>query len=246
MSFLPTLDEFINENHKNIHFKAVVDDVCTFPEGKECMYLRMQAIQRIDDVVMFHRFVMATHENNRQVITPKFDAYNAHYKGIFDGVRDDDTEKMAAARMAFQPFNLYKQQSQIKCIANESIVINLWATIEQYTNRILKFLLSNEEFGSHQWDSLVKKFSANHIDLTSLSSYDTINELRVLNNKIKHSYVVDTTLARFPFFLQYNGKFINEVPLRIHDYTLSSYHFIVQLINIVDPSESYPDDESES
>lgn len=70
-----------------------------------------------------------------------------------------------------------------------------------------------------------------------------INEIRVLNNKIKHSYVVDNTLANFQFFNEYNGKSISEVPLRVNDYTIATYHFIIQLINIIGPSERYPDGE---
>lgn len=149
--------------------------------------------------------------------------------------------------MVFNAFDIYKQQSQIKCIANESIVINLWATIEQYTHRILKVLLTTKTSSSYEWSNLVKKFKENSIDINALSSYSIIDEIRVLNNKIKHSYVVDNTLANFQFFNEYNGKSISEVPIRVKDYTIATYHFIVQLINIIGPSERYPDgEESES
>ncbi|EKA7361365.1 TPA: hypothetical protein NKP42_004501 [Vibrio parahaemolyticus] len=243
MSYLPTLNEFTNENYGNDEYKLIIDDVCELPEGAERSSLRLQAIQRIDDIVMFHRFVMVTHENNQQTIEPGFKKFNEHYQGMFDNVRHDNPDEVATTRMAFNAFDIYKQQSQIKCIANESIVINLWATIEQYANRILKVLLGNQTSSSHVWKKLVEKFKEKNIDITVLSSYEVINEIRVLNNKIKHSYVVDNNLANFQFFNEYNGKPISEVPLRVNDYTIATYHFIIQLINIIGPSERYPDGE---
>ncbi|WP_100754479.1 hypothetical protein [Vibrio salilacus] len=243
MSYLPTLNEFTNENDGNDEYKSIIDDVCEFPEGAERFSLRLQAIQRIDDIVMFHRFVMVTHENNQQTIEPGFKKFNEHYQGMFDNVRHDNLDEVATTRMVFNAFDIYKQQSQIKCIANESMVINLWATIEQYANRILKILLGNQTSSSHVWNKLVEKFKEKNIDITALSSYEVINEIRVLNNKIKHSYVVDNNLANFQFFNEYNGKSISEVPLRVNDYTIATYHFIIQLINIIGPSERYPDGE---
>ncbi|HHC7296683.1 hypothetical protein ACXZ7L_25790 [Vibrio campbellii] len=243
MSYLPTLNEFTNENFGNDEYKSIIYDVCEFPEGAERFSLRLQAIQRIDDIVMFHRFVMVTHENNQQTIEPGFKKFNEHYQGMFDNVRHDNPDEVATTRMAFNAFDIYKQQSQIKCIANESMVINLWATIEQYANRILKILLGNQTSSSHVWNKLVEKFKEKNIDITALSSYEVINEIRVLNNKIKHSYVVDNNLANFQFFNEYNGKSISEVPLRVNDYTIATYHFIIQLINIIGPSERYPDGE---
>lgn len=243
MSFLPTLNEFINKNDGDTLHKEMIDDICEFPEGEKHFGLRLQAIQRIDDIVMFHRFVMVTHKSNEQVVEPGFEAFNEHYQGMFDNVCDDNPEQVATTRMAFNAFDIYKQQSQIKCIANESMVINLWATIEQYTNRVLQVLLSNQASNSHRWHEIVNKFKENDFDIKLLSAYDTINEIRVLNNKIKHSYSVDDQLANFQFFSEYNGKSISDVPLRVQDYTLAAYHFIIQIINITGPSERYSDGE---
>ncbi|MEL3927101.1 hypothetical protein V1669_06795 [Aeromonas enteropelogenes] len=243
MSFLPTLNEFINENYHDILHKGIIDDFCEYPEGKKRFGLRLQAIQRIDDIVMFHRFVMVTHKSNQEVVETGFKAFNEHYQGMFDNISDDNSEQIATTRMVFRPFDIYKQQDQIMRIANESIVINLWATIEQYTNRALQTLSSNQVPSSHKWYEIVNKFKENDFDITLLSAYETINEIRILNNKIKHSYIVDTQLSTFKSFISYNGKPISDVPLRVRDYTISTYHFIVQLINIIGPSERYPDGE---
>ncbi|TOQ13229.1 hypothetical protein, partial [Vibrio parahaemolyticus] len=98
MSYLPTLNEFTNENYGNDEYKSIIDDVCEFPEGEERFSLRLQAIQRIDDIVMFHRFVMVTHENNQQTIEPGFKKFNEHYQGMFDNVRHDNPDEVATTR----------------------------------------------------------------------------------------------------------------------------------------------------
>ncbi|NMY40948.1 hypothetical protein HBN76_06510 [Pseudomonas sp. WS 5013] len=245
MSFLPTLNEFVNENDGSSLHKSIIDDVCEFPEGKERFGLRLQAIQRLDDIVMFHRFVMVTHKTNQQVIEPGFEAFNEHYQGMFDKIFDDNPEQVATARMAFNAYDIYKQQSQIKCIANESMAINLWATIEQYASRSLQVLTKKEVSNSYKWHEIVEKFNAHGFDIKKLSTYESIDEIRVLNNKIKHSYCVDDQLAKFQFFSEYNGKPISSIPLRVKDYTIATYHFIVQLINIIGPSERYPDGEED-
>lgn len=243
MSFLPTLNEFFNENDGNPLHKEIIDDICEFPEDKERFGLRLQAIQRIDDIIIFHRFVMVTHKSNQQAVEPGFEAFNEHYQGMFDKICDDNLEQMTTTRMAFNAYDIYKQQSQIKCIANESMVINLWATIEQYVSRSLQILTKKQVSNSHKWHEIVEKFSVYGFDIKKLSAYGSIDEIRVINNKIKHSYYVDDQLAKFQFFSEHNGKSISSVPLRVEDYTVAAYHFIIQLINIMGPSERYPDGE---
>ncbi|NHN78581.1 hypothetical protein HA520_15055 [Azotobacter chroococcum] len=246
MKPLPTLSEFTTENYRNYQHKNMIDDFFEYPEGKERLVLRNQAIQRIDDIIIFHRFVMATHENNQKSIEPAFKLLNKHYDGMFDNIRHDNPEEVSTARMAFKGFDIYKQQEQVMSIANESLVINLWATIEQYATRALKLIFPANTAISHVWAEVEKKFAQKNINIKLLPSYDTINEIRVLNNKIKHSYCVDNALANFPSFSEHKGKTISEVPLRVQDYTIATYHFIIQIINKIGPSERYTDDEEEN
>lgn len=239
MYFLPTLNEFLEENKNKSEFETMVDDFSEFPEESDLFALRLQAIQRIDDIVMFHRFVMVTHENNQQVIKPEFDSFNKHYKGMFDSIEENESAKIATTRLVFQPFDVYVQQDQIKSIANESLVINLWATIEQYANHCLQFVTSDSSSRSHRWPDVINKFLEQQLDIKSLGSYSTIDEMRVLNNKIKHLYHVDSNLASFEYFEEHAGKKISNVPLRVQDYTLATYHYICQLINSTGPSVQY-------
>lgn len=241
MNFLPTLNEFINKNTGNLELRVLIDDFCEFPEGKEQFLLRTQALHRIDDIVMFHRFVMATHASNQKVITPAFEEFNKHHNNMFDELKGN-TEALITGRLAFDMLNIREQQIQIECIANESLVINLWATIEQYANRSQKLLIDGESAASSQnWPDIINIFNEKQINIKSFSSYNTIDEMRQLNNKIKHLYYVDKKLAKFDHFKAHFNKSLDSVPFRVQDYTIATYHFICQLINSIGPSERYPD-----
>ena len=89
---------------------------------------------------------------------------------MFDNIIDGNAEQVATVRMAFNFYDIYKQQSQIKCIANESVVINLWATIEQYASRSLHILTKNEVSSSYKWHEIVEKFNTLDLILKNLSA----------------------------------------------------------------------------
>jgi len=246
MDTLLTFGEFEDKNKHDPKFKKILDDVCEFPEGQPRFLLRLQSIQRVDDIVMFHRFVMATHSNNQQVIAPAFAEFNAHYNNAFDSI-EGNNEAVITGRLAFRDYNIHKQQQQVACIANESLIINLWATIEQYSTRCLSLLLegsTNKEI-PYRWDKILSKFNDHKFDLTSLGSYSIIDEMRTLNNKIKHLYKVDEKLAEYDYFKEHLNKEINNVPLRVQEYTIATYHYLCQLINLIGPSERYPDGEED-
>lgn len=76
---------------------------------------------------------------------------------MFDNMGDDQ-EKISSTRLAFRNFNEVAQLEQIQCIANESLVINLWATIEQILTRCLE-IIENPAPGNrapHRWDIIEK------------------------------------------------------------------------------------------
>lgn len=214
--------------------------------GAERNSLRLQAIQRIDDIVMFHRFAMFTHMQSNQVVAPVFEAFNKHYNLMFDHMRDDQ-EKISSARMAFRNFNAAAQLRQVECIANESLVINLWATIEQISTRCLA-IVSNAAPGKrapHKWKDIESHYTDQNVILKNATSYATIDELRVLNNKIKHSYLVDDDLSSFVFFKNHANKRIDAIPLRVFDYTLAAYNFVCFVTNRSGENEFYPENEED-
>lgn len=210
-----------------------------FPTGddsSERMSLRLQAKQRIDDIVMSHRYVMAVYDNNKKQYDPVYKEFNEHHSNMFDEISEENKH---LARMSFPNYNWKEEQEQVKAIANESLIINLWATIEQFANRTLNLVAPNGK-SSHRWDVVKKDFFSSGVDISIIGSYESINELRVVNNKIKHLYFVDEQLARFESFKDSEGKSLNAVSFNLQGYISSSYHFLITLINSVGETIYYP------
>lgn len=91
----------------------------------------------------------------------------------------DDQGKISSARLAFRNINAAAQLRQIECIANESLVINLWATIEQIATRCLA-IISTPASGKHapyRWGNIESHYKMKNIILTKSNVHFTIDEL---------------------------------------------------------------------
>lgn len=244
-----TLNEIEILSRDDVSLKPLLREASRFPcdtPETQRSSLRIQAIQRIDDIVMFHRFAMFTHTQSNQIVAPVFEAFNKHYNSMFNRI-GDDPQKISSARMAFRNFNDAAQLRQVECIANESLVINLWATIEQISTRCLA-MVSNSAPGErapHKWKDIEGRYKDRNVILKNAISYATIDELRVLNNKIKHSYLVDDELSPFDFFKDQANRRIDAIPLRVFDYTLAAYNFVCFVANRSGENEFYPENEED-
>eukprot|EP01086_Lenisia_limosa_P000501 TRINITY_DN108_c0_g2_i3.p4 TRINITY_DN108_c0_g2~~TRINITY_DN108_c0_g2_i3.p4 ORF type:complete len:276 (-),score=32.69 TRINITY_DN108_c0_g2_i3:3481-4308(-) len=244
-----TLAEMENLSKVDTRIKPMLREMFRFPEGKhgiERSTLKSEGIQRINDIVMFHKFAMYIHEANREVIDPIFEQFNAHYGNMFDGAQEDqeDQEKVTQYRMTFRNFDEKEQLRRVGLLADESLVINLWATIEQFANRSIDLFQPNKK-KSYKWLEIEDKFLNLGLNLQNAMSYKIVNELRVLNNHIKHTYMVADSLVKFDNFVDYKGKTIDQVPLKTFDYTLAAYNFVCLVINRIGESIYYPFDESD-
>lgn len=227
------------ETSSNEFYLKFKEDFYIFPEGenfKERIELQNKSKQRIDDIVMTHRYVMEVYNHNRKHYDPIYKEFNKHNSNMLDDIPE---ENKYLIRMTFPNYNWKEEIEQVKVIANESLIINLWATIEQFTNRTLNLINPNAK-SSYRWDSIKKAFLNIEIDLTSINSYNNINELRVVNNKLKHLYFVDKELAEFNNFKDSQGKSLDTVSFQLQDYITSSYHFLYTLINSVGKNIYYP------
>jgi hypothetical protein len=245
-----TLNEIEILSKDDSNLKPFLHEISRFPCGdvKEPnrFTLRLHALQRIDDIVLFHRFVMFIHSENKKIVEPVFEAFNKHNNQIFNNI-ENDFNKISLSRMVFRNFDNICQLSQIKCIANESLIINLWTTIEQISNRCLELFVRSVagKRRSHKWKDIKNSYAEINVNLDQAISYSTIDELRVLNNKIKHSYIVDDELSSFAFFKNYAGNRIDSIPLRVFDYTLAAYNFVCFITNRSGESVFYPENEDD-
>lgn len=235
---LLTLTEL--EKSSDDTYLKLKEDFFVFPEGNNSskkLELRMKFKQRIDDIIMTHRYVIAVYNNNRKEYNLVYKKFNENHLNMFEEISEENKHM---ARMAFPNYNWKEEIEQVKTIANESLIINLWATIEQFTNRTLK-LINTDSNSSHHWNRIIEEFNNSNVDILSINSYENINELRVVNNKIKHLYFVDEQLAEFENFNGMEGKSLNLVSFNLQEYISSSYHFIFTLINSTGETTYYPE-----
>ena len=66
----------------NSNVRLMLREVSRYPLGEcvmERMSLKTQAMQRIDDMVMFHRFAMSVHKQNGEVVDSVFKRFNSDW-----------------------------------------------------------------------------------------------------------------------------------------------------------------------
>lgn len=118
----------------------------------------------------------------------------------------------------------------IRSFADQHFIVGLWVVVEQSIAKLLKLYKDKTDKTfeiPHKWDQTIALFKTlNIVTDQTLPIYQNINELRVLNNKIKHLNEVDEQLARFSFFDSMLGKSIDRVRLDLQRYSDNSYAFV--------------------
>lgn len=122
---------------------------------------------------------------------------------------------------------------EVKSFAVQSFIVQLWALNEKHLSQALK-LFSKEsklQFAiPSKWDDTIKTLKDLEIDTEIIpATFSALDELRVLNNKIKHLGEVDSKLAEFESFKHSKGMSIDDLELDLQRYLNCSYAFFVFL-----------------
>lgn len=207
-----------------------------FPRKQVFSSLLSEFKFKLEDLIVFHSFVCNTYEKNVKAIKnlssqmPKFDP---------ESLDEDEYEAALLIQARHREKVGYYDDLNEKAssIADDSVVINLWALIEQFSTRCYSLLASSREgvpvesvVPPYRWDQLSKRYLNYQVDLTQMVSYSTANECRVLNNKIKHLHKVDNELAKFAHFKDKENEPLYYVEYRLQDYVIAAHHFIGSLI----------------
>ncbi len=120
-------------------------------------------------------------------------------------------------------------------------VVGLWAIAEQFLGKVFrgyKSRIDNSPPESvqhpYRWDSFVNIFATIGIDLSACDKLKNADECRVLNNAIKHDPTVGNRLMSFHYFVQYQGKRLEEIPLEMQRYLNGVSDFLGSLIEYAD------------
>ena len=87
---------------------------------------------------------------------------------------------------------------EVEELAYELAIIALYKKIEITTKRAIKIIYPDiDQKKLFYFKELKKKLKNKHIEIEAFTNYQAMNELRCLNNSIKHSHTVDDELANY-------------------------------------------------
>jgi hypothetical protein len=191
---------------------------------------------RFENSCLFHELIYSELDRKNKAL----DEYVERNKEIIRGVFNDDADLLVQSRHRTFIHDNEDIINSIHSLGDESTAIGLWAIIEQFTSRAYVLLESSLEKTNgadidppYRWDRLKVKYANYGITLEYLPEHETINELRVVNNKIKHLYRVDVELAGFSRFFGCEGKAIKQITLPMQEYADGCYKFLGCLLERV-------------
>ncbi|WNJ96062.1 hypothetical protein RND59_02840 [Vibrio ruber] len=195
--------------------------------------LSVELDERIDNFCLFHE--IAYQELNRKCAA--LNDFSAQVKAQLAATDDEE----AKALIMYQSSQLIHSNDtdvqRVQNLADESAIIGFWAIVEQFSKRAYVLLKSNlsgisasEIILPYRWDHIKSAYHEFGLTLNDLTHYDIVNELRVVNNKIKHLYQVDSTLAAFPRFADKEGLPMTFLNYPVHEYEEAVYQFLGSLL----------------
>ncbi len=114
---------------------------------------------------------------------------------------DEDGNRMLRFRMLTR---LHNQQSWQKeqCLAlNEMRIIYLFKSLEISLKSLINTAYPTTNIRDfYRWESIINFFKQKNIDVLKINGYKEANELRSLNNNLKHSLNLDVDVRRIPEF----------------------------------------------
>lgn len=109
--------------------------------------------------------------------------------------------------------NLIDQVEALKDVVNltyELAIIALYKKVEITTKKAIKILDPNiEQKNLYRIDFLKQQLKNQGINIATFTNYKAMNELRILNNCIKHSGLVNNELAEYNGWIE--GKSLNHI-----------------------------------
>lgn len=149
----------------------------------------------------------------------------------------DEVEADAFERAVYQRKNLiYNGELEVAAItryADEVTIVATWAFVEKHLNEALRLLqgaMNIPQHSSHRWPDINAAFLALGIDLSQLPCFSDADECRRVNNAIKHSGMVSSSLAALPAFSGQVGLKLAALAMDTQRYYLNAGGFIAAAV----------------
>lgn len=190
---------------------------------------------RLFDFCRIHQIVYKEIES----IDVKLDSLgveNIKFTGDIESFEEYQKSKTISAVMGMDIEN-----NRIVNFVDHMTVVGLWAIAEQFLGKVFrgyKSLTDNcapeDVKCPYRWDEIVTVFTTIGIDLLACENFQNADECRILNNAIKHDPAVGNRLMSFSYFVNYQGKKLEDVPLEMQRYLNGVSDFLGSLIERAD------------
>jgi hypothetical protein len=119
--------------------------------------------------------------------------------------------------------------NELKNLAAEMIIVALYKKVEIDTKQAIKVTFPLENTRNLYLFKNLKEFLNNHrIDITTFPSYPKVNELRLINNCIKHDGTVSNELNEAnPTWI--NGSKLSDLDKHFHEFSLAAEFYMSSL-----------------
>ena len=161
-----------------------------YKKEKMCELLKPLGEFRYDDIDTIRRFLAESEDSERKKLKRELGKLGA------SEVVDDSGHLFERLSIEFDEYLL----SETHELSHELMIIALYKKIELRIHRVLTIAYPYEDLRNIYRHTLLKKFLGHHkISLEKLLYYSEFNELRHVNNSIKHGGVVSRPLSEFPW-----------------------------------------------
>lgn len=109
-------------------------------------------------------------------------------------------------------------------LGDELAIVGIYKLLEIHTKRVVRAAFPDIDGRSlFRFDTLIEAFRDKGVDLTSVTNFSEVDELRCLNNAIKHTGTVSSELASYPDWTQGEtlsdlGKVYERLAPQVQDY----------------------------
>ena len=129
---------------------------------------------------------------------------------------------------------LYEEESvygeELADLTSELAIVALYKKLEIDTKRAIKIVFPEQsDRDLFKWETLKNFLRGQGIDIENFSKYSEVDELRIINNCIKHSGIVDGNLSKFGEWKK--GEHVTSLDRHFHRLALAAERYMADLTN---------------
>jgi hypothetical protein len=206
-----------------------------FPMVPDLSFLHGEFLFHHGDLCMFHQMYYATFDEHQRQLDERDADLQAK---VLTHHPVDEGDEYVVARIREGIYADGLAFSQTAAFADELLVVGLWATVVQFASRALTAIEAVHSAKPHRpnanWGQIQTEFESFNVRISNLTRCDDIDELRLINNAVKHSGAVTPRLAKLPRFADSKGERFLLVEYPLQRYADAVWELLGHLLRAAD------------